>query len=282
MMSRAWVWLSQHLIPKNLSSAVVYRATRSRRAWLKRPLTRWFARTYQVDLSEAAATDLDSYATFNEFFTRELKAGARPIAGAPGVLVAPADGVLTEHGTIDGDRVYQAKGSVYTLGELLGERGAAVAALEGGRYFTIYLAPHNYHRVHAPLAARLIRTRYIPGARFSVSRATAAAIPRLFCRNERVVCWFETDYGTMVVVLVGALNVSSISTFADGEILSGAARDWRESQPRTVAAGAEIGRFNMGSTVVVLLGTNELSFAPAVGDGLAVQMGQALGAFARA
>jgi phosphatidylserine decarboxylase len=281
MMSRAWVWLSQHLIPKNLSSAVVYRATRSRRAWLKRPLTRWFARTYRVDMSEAANADLDSYATFNEFFTRELKAGARLIASAPSTLVAPADGILTEHGAIDGDRVYQAKGSAYTSSELLGENSAAVAALGGGRYFTIYLAPHNYHRVHAPLAARLIRTRYIPGARFSVSRATAAAIPKLFCRNERVVCWFETDYGTMAVVLVGELNVSSISTFAAGEIASGAPREWREPQPRAVAQGAEIGRFNMGSTVVVLLGANAFSFAAEACDGLAVRMGQALGAFPR-
>ncbi len=254
MASTGWVWLSQHLIPKNLSSAIVYRATRSRRAWLKRPLTRWFATTYGVDLTEAANADLDSYATFNEFFTRELKAGARPIAAEARTLVAPADGILTEHGAIDGDRLYQAKGRTYTLPELLGETGPAVTALEGGRYFTIYLAPHNYHRVHSPLAARLTRTRYIPGARFSVSRATAAAIPRLFCRNERVVCWFETDYGTMVVVFVGALNVSSISTFAHGEIASGAPRDWREPQPRAVALGDEIGRFNMGSTVVVLLG----------------------------
>jgi phosphatidylserine decarboxylase len=135
--------------------------------------------------------------------------------------------------------------------------------------------------VHAPLAARLIRTRYIPGARFSVSRATAAAIPKLVCRNERVVCWFETDYGTMAVVLVGALNVSSISTFAAGEIASGAPREWREPQPRAVAQGAEIGRFNMGSTVVVLLGANAFSFAAEACDGLAVRMGQALGAFPR-
>jgi phosphatidylserine decarboxylase len=279
MSSSAWVWLSQHLIPKNLSSAIVYRATRSRRAWLKRPLTRWFAKTYGVDLTEAANEDLDSYATFNEFFTRELRSGARPIATERGTLIAPADGVLTEHGAIDRGHVYQAKGRAYTLTELLGEMGPEVAALSGGRYFTIYLAPHNYHRVHAPLAARLIRTRYIPGARFSVSRATAAAIPRLFCRNERVISWFETDYGTMAVVFVGALNVSSISTFAQGEIASGKPRHWPESPPRPVAAGGEIGRFNMGSTVIVLLATDSFSFAPGVADGIAVRMGQALGAF---
>jgi phosphatidylserine decarboxylase len=271
--------MSQHLIPKNLSSAIVYRATRSRRAWLKRPLTRWFARTYRVDLGECANPDLDSYATFNEFFTRELKPGARPVAAGIGTLVAPADGVLTEHGAIDGDRAYQAKGLSYSLGELLGEGGPAVTALHGGRYFTIYLAPHNYHRVHAPLAARLTRTRYIPGARFSVSRATAAAIPRLFCRNERVVCWFDTDRGPMAVVFVGALNVSSISTFAHGEIASGRPRDWTEREPRDVAQGAEIGRFNMGSTVIVLLQDASFEFSRDVANGSAVRMGQALGAF---
>lgn len=275
----AWVWLTQHLLPKNLSSAVVYRATRSRRAWFKRPLTRWFARAYGIDLTEAANADLESYATFNEFFTRELKAGARPIAAGAHVAVAPADGLLTEHGAIESGRVYQAKGSAYTLTELLGETSPEVAALAGGRYFTIYLAPHNYHRVHSPLAAKLTRIRYIPGARFSVSRATAAAIPRLFCRNERVACWFETQHGMMVAVLVGALNVSSISTFAHGEIASGAAREWLEQPPRPVAAGQEIGRFNMGSTVVVLFESARFQFTRAAADGTAVRMGQALGTF---
>jgi len=279
MTSPAWVRLTQHLIPKDLSSAVVYHATRSRRAWLKVPLTRWFAKAYGVDMSEAANADLDSYATFNDFFTRELKAGARPIAAGSSTAISPADGVLTEHGPIKGGHLYQAKGSAYTLAELLGDGGAAVDAFEGGRYFTIYLAPHNYHRVHSPLDAQLLRTRYIPGARFSVSRATAAAIPRLFCRNERVVCWFETDLGPMIVVLVGALNVSSISTFAHGEIASGAARIWLEQQPRPVARGAEIGRFNMGSTVVVLLASDRFRFSSGLADGLAVRMGQALGAF---
>ena len=243
-------------------------------------MTRWFAKTYGVDLTEAANADLESYATFNEFFTRELKAGARPIATGADTIVAPADGILTEHGSIDGGHLYQAKGRPYTLTELLGETGSAVDALEGGRYFTIYLAPHNYHRVHAPLAAALRRTRYLPGARFSVSRATATAIPRLFCRNERVVCWFDTAHGTMVVGFVGALNVSSISTFARGEIMSGAPQLWVEEPPLPVARGAEIGRFNMGSTVVVMFSARNLSFVPGTADGLVIRMGQALGTIA--
>ncbi|HEY9181748.1 MAG TPA: archaetidylserine decarboxylase [Gammaproteobacteria bacterium] len=281
MTSPTWVWLTQHLLPKNAMSAIVYRATRSRRAWLRRPLVHWFARAYRVDLAEAANPDLDSYATFNEFFTRELAVGARAIETGPGLLVAPSDGVLTEHGAIDGDRLFQAKGQAYSLTELLGETTDEVAALRGGTYFTIYLAPHNYHRVHAPLTGHLTRTRYVPGTRFSVSRATAAAIPRLFCRNERAICWFDTERGPVVVVFVGALNVSSISTFTRGEIASGAPREWHEDPPRRVDAGAEIGRFNMGSTIVVLLGTRAFEFAASIENGAAVRMGQAIGAFTR-
>jgi len=275
MTSAAWVWLSQHLIPKNLSSSVVYRATRSRRRWLKGALIRWFARTYRVDLRDAANPDLESYATFNEFFTRALQPGSRPIEGSDDTLVAAADGVLTEHGGIESDRLLQAKGRDYSLAELLGETGAAVDALHGGSYLTIYLAPHNYHRVHSPLAGSLVRTRYIPGDRFSVSRATAAAIGRLFCRNERVVCWFDTAHGPLVVVFVGALNVSSIGTAAHGEIRSGATREWREREPRSFPRGQEIGRFNMGSTVIVLTSASA-AWRPGATLGTAVRMGEAL------
>ncbi|HVY64027.1 MAG TPA: archaetidylserine decarboxylase [Gammaproteobacteria bacterium] len=275
MTSAAWVWLSQHLIPKNLSSAVVYRATRSRRRWLTRPLIGWFARAYRVDLREAEVADLDAYASFNEFFTRRLRPGSRPIEGDARTLVAAADGVLTEHGSIARDRLLQAKGRDYSLADLLGETGSAVESLHDGTYATIYLAPHNYHRVHAPVAGSLVRTRYIPGDRFSVSRATAAAIGQLFCRNERVVCWFETAQGPMAVVFVGALNVSSISTFAHGEIPSGTAREWRELTPLPVQRGDEIGLFNMGSTVIVLMTANA-RWLPGTDSGSAVRMGQAL------
>jgi phosphatidylserine decarboxylase len=254
---------------------VVYHATRSRQRWLKRPLIRWFAHAYRIDLRDAADPDLDSYATFNEFFTRALLPGSRPIEGGPGTLVAAADGVLTEHGAIDSDRLLQAKGRDYSLAELVGETGAAVDALRGGSYLTIYLAPHNYHRVHAPLAGTLVRARYIPGDRFSVSRATAAAIGRLFCRNERVVCWFDTAHGPLVVVLVGALNVSSISTVTHGEIASGTPREWREPQPRSFPRGDEIGRFNMGSTVIVLASARA-AWRPDVTLGAAVRVGEAL------
>jgi phosphatidylserine decarboxylase len=242
-------------------------------------LTHWFASAYRVDMSEAANADLDSYATFNDFFTRALKPGARPIDGGADRIVAPADGVLTEFGTIDGDRLLQAKGIDYTLADLLGEDGAAVAALRGGSFFTIYLAPYDYHRVHAPLAGALERTRYIPGERFSVSRATAAVIKRLFCRNERAVCWFASAHGPVAVVLVGALNVSSISTLTQGEIASGPPQHWTEGVPPSVAQGAEIGRFNMGSTVVVLI-AGAVTWLAATKPGAKLRMGQALADFA--
>jgi phosphatidylserine decarboxylase len=277
MQSRRAVWLLQHLLPKDLSSSVAYRLARSRRAWLKDPLIRAFANAYRVDMSEAQYPDLAHYATFNEFFTRSLRAGARPIAPGADVVVSPADGTLTEHGTIDGDRLMQAKGIAYSLEELLGESGREVEALRGGSYFTIYLAPHNYHRVHSPLDANLRRTRYLPGRRFSVSRATAASIEGIFCRNERAACWFDTDAGPLVVVLVGALNVSSISTFNLGEIPSGRPLQWAETTDRPVARGAEIGRFNMGSTVIVLLGARELRWDPRVANGAQVSMGTPIG-----
>lgn len=277
MTSTARVRLLQHLLPKNLLSAIVYRLARSERGWIKAPLIRGFARGYGIDLADAELADLARYASFNAFFTRALKPGTRPIAGDEATVVAPADGVVTEFGTLDADRLLQAKGMSYSLGDLLGEDGDAARALHGGSYLTIYLAPHNYHRVHVPLAGALTRVRYVPGERFSVSRATAAAIERLFCRNERAVCWLDTHAGPMVVVLVGALNVSSVSVVGRGEIASGAGREWREEPPRPLARGAELGRFNLGSTVVVLFGRNAVRWDGSLTPGDAAVMGRALG-----
>jgi phosphatidylserine decarboxylase len=277
MTSKRAVWLVQHLLPKDLSSAAAYKLARSRRSWIKDPLIRAFARLYRVNMSEAQFPDLAHYATFNEFFTRALRSDARPIASGDDVVVSPADGMLTEHGTIDGDRLLQAKGIDYSLEELLGESGPEVRALHGGSYFTVYLAPHNYHRVHSPLDAALRRTRYLPGRRFSVSRSTAAAIDGIFCRNERAVCWFDSAAGPLIVVLVGALNVSSISTFNLGEIPSGRPLQWAETTPRPVARGAEIGRFNLGSTVIVLLGSRRMRWDERVANGVPIPMGAPVG-----
>jgi phosphatidylserine decarboxylase len=274
MTSATRVRLTQHLIPKNLVSAVIYRVARSEIGWLKKPLIEWFARAYRVDMTEAEEQNLASYPTFNAFFTRALKAGARPLAGDEDTVIAPADGVVTEFGTIEEGRLLQAKGRHYDLAALLGEEAPDLA---GGEFLTIYLAPHNYHRVHMPLGATLTRTRYLPGERFSVSVATAAVIDRLFCRNERVVCRFESAHGPMAVVLVGALNVSSISTINRGEIVSGNAQHWVEDPPLELARGGELGRFNMGSTVVLLFGPGVVRWDTQLSPGTAIMMGRALG-----
>jgi phosphatidylserine decarboxylase len=277
MTSGAGVSLFQHLLPKDLISAVMYRAARSKRRWIARPLIRWFAGTQRIDLAEAEQADLEHYPTFNAFFTRALRAGARVIEGGADTVVSPADGTLSEFGALDADTLLQAKGRGYSLAALLGESGARVDALLGGSYCTVYLSPRDYHRVHAPLDAALTRTRYIPGRRFSVSLATAASIDRVFCRNERAVCWFDTKWGPMVVVLVGALNVSSISTFSRGEIASGVPQLWEEPAPLRVARGAEIGRFNLGSTVVVLFARGAVRWDSRLATGMSLAMGAALG-----
>ena len=247
--------LIQQLLPQRLMGRLVYRLARCNRGWVSRPLIGWFARRYEVDLREAEHNRLENYASLNKFFTRRLKPGARPIAGDERTLISPVDGCLTQFGSADDGELIQAKGLHYRLEALLGEPTDRLATLMSGACATLYLAPHQYHRVHLPLAGALKRTRYIPGQRYSVNGHTAAVVPGLFCRNERVVCWFETAAGPMAVVLVGALNVSSISTAWLGEIASGRARVWDATghSGREFARGAEIGRFNLGSTVVFVL-----------------------------
>ena len=270
--------LIQHLLPQRLMGRLVYHLARCRRDWISQPLIGWFARRYAVDLAEAEHSRLESYASLNDFFTRRLKPGARPLARDERTLISPVDGFLTRFGTADGGEMIQAKGLHYRLEELLGEPLDRVGALASGSYATLYLAPHQYHRVHLPLAGTLQRTRYIPGKRFSVNAQTAAVVPRLLCRNERVVCWFETEVGPMAVVLVGALNVSSISTAWLGEIASGRARDWDAAglAQRDFGRGAEIGRFNLGSTVVFVLPPGQAAWRSELTPGQAVRMGQAL------
>lgn len=271
-----FVWL-QHLLPQALVSRVVYRVARSEARWLKDPLVRWFAKSYGVDLDEAENPDPAAYPTFNAFFTRELKSGARPIAPGATTVVSPVDGRLTEFGYAKSGQLLQAKGFEYALEELIGEGPVDARLFANGAFATIYLAPHDYHRVHMPLAAKLTATRYIPGRRFSVNAATTCGIKNLFCRNERVVCWFETERGPMVLVLVGALNVSSISTVNRGEIPSGPPRYWLEDPPVELAKGDEIGRFNLGSTVVLLFPDGNVEWTEDLRSGETLRLGLAIG-----
>jgi phosphatidylserine decarboxylase len=285
MRTGAWPSMQQAL-PQRLLGRIVYRISRSRLAWLKAPLIAWFARHYRVDLAEAESADLSAYPTFNAFFTRALHEDARPIDSDPEAVVSPADGRLTEFGAIESGQLIQAKGLHYAVDELLGEQANASADFErsaflaNGRFATIYLAPRDYHRVHMPIGARLLGARYVPGSRFTVNDAAASRIERLFCRNERLVAWFDAEGRTAVLVLVGALNVASIGTVSYGEIPSGKGRQWREHAPVPFAKGAEFGRFNLGSTVILLFEAGAMRFDSALYSGMRLAMGQRIGRLA--
>jgi phosphatidylserine decarboxylase len=231
-------------------------------------------------MSEAVDIDPYRYPTFNAFFTRALKPAARPIA-AGASIASPVDGMVSECGGIDGVLVLQAKGRRYTLTELLAEQGWA-QRFKDGSFATIYLAPFNYHRVHMPLRGRLLATVYVPGRLFSVNLATAERVPRLFARNERVVTLFESEYGQFALVLVGALNVGSIATVWAGDITPAARREVTHIRSSSVVLekGAELGRFNMGSTVILLFEANRAHWDPLLCAGSQVQLGQSLGRIA--
>jgi phosphatidylserine decarboxylase len=276
-MKRALLVRAQYLLPQRLLGRCIYRLSRSTRPAVKDPLIRWFARVNAIDLAEAERRELAEYDSFNDFFTRKLVAHARPIEGDATTLVSPADGFLTEFGTARDGFALQAKGMPYRLDELLGSVPEGCGGTPLGDFVTVYLAPQNYHRVHLPLAGTLRMTSYVPGRRFSVNRATVLGVPGLFCKNERVVCWFDTALGPMAVVLIGALNVSSIATSWLGEIHSGAARGWVPERPRSFERGAEIGRFNLGSTVVTVLPAAAVAWQSNLHDGQAVRVGMALG-----
>jgi phosphatidylserine decarboxylase len=228
-------------------------------------------------MNEAALARAEDYATFNDFFTRALKPGARPVDGSGDTIVAPCDGTLTELGTLERDAMLQAKGMTYSLAALLGEDSPEARTFVDGSYATIYLAPRDYHRVHTPVAGRLLRARYIPGDRYSVNAATARAVPELFCRNERVVCWLEADFGRVAVVLVGALNVSSISVAGRGEVPSGPAHVWQAPEPLRLSKGAELGRFNLGSTVIALFPRGAIRWDERLARGDRLRMGARVG-----
>jgi len=274
---RLFVWF-QYLLPQHSLSRLVLAATRVRTAWFKNWTIRAFLKLYRVDMTEAAESDPYRYGTFNEFFTRALKDGARPIASDEASIASPVDGCVSEAGTIDRDRLVQAKGRHYRLTELLAAQPWA-SRFEGGSFATIYLAPFNYHRVHMPLRGELKETVYVPGRLFSVNAATAQQVPGLFARNERILTLFDSDVGQFAVVLVGALNVGSMATVWAGDITPAARRVITRvpAPPTTLGKGAELGRFNMGSTVILLFEPNRVRWHPQVHAASTVRLGQALG-----
>jgi len=255
--TRLWAWL-QRILPHHLISGLVFRVTRWRAPWTSW-LIRRFARTFGVDLSEAAQSDPAAYPSFNAFFTRALAEDARPLEGDEGTWISPVDGRISQIGHVQSGNLLQAKGRDYTVLELLGGDEALAAEFADGSFATLYLSPGDYHRIHMPVAGRLTEMVHVPGRLFSVNTGTVAEIPRLFARNERLVCRFETDAGPMVMVLVGAINVSAIETVWAGLVTPSPQRQigrwvYREEDGLSIRLqrGAEMGRFNMGSTVIVL------------------------------
>ena len=271
----------QHVLPQHGLSRLVLAATRVRSPWFKNALIRGFLRLFRVDMGDAVEPDPLRYGSFNEFFTRALKDGARPIARATDAIACPVDGCVSEAGTIDGGRLLQAKNRHFELTDLLAEQPWA-SCFEGGSFATIYLAPFNYHRIHMPLRGELEETVYVPGRLFSVNAVTARHVPNLFARNERVLTLFATDYGRFALVLVGALNVGSMTTVWAGDITPAARRVVSRipGPPTTLEKGAELGRFNMGSTVILLFEPNRARWNPHVRAGSVVRLGESLGSLA--
>ncbi len=273
--------LPQYLLPHHLLSWLMQVATRLRwRPW-KNWQIKWVIRRYGVDMNEALEPEPTHYPHFNSFFTRALRGGVRPLAAGTDDILCPADGAISQLGAIREGRIFQAKGRDFTTVELLGGSIARAAPFENGRFVTVYLSPRDYHRVHMPIAGRLREMIHVPGRLFSVAPHTTRAIPRLFARNERVVSIFDTEAGPMAVILVGALFVASIETVWAGVVTPPRRREIRTWDYRdaslALTRGAELGRFNMGSTVIVLFGRGHAQWATQWQADNPVRMGQRLG-----
>ena len=267
-----------YVLPHHFISRLVFRLTRVQCPRLVPDAIRLFSKVFKVNLEEAVNPDPASYTTFNQFFTRPLKPELRPWAMAETALASPVDGRVSQLGKIEQGRIFQAKGHDYTVLELLGGDEARAAAFADGQFATIYLSPRDYHRIHMPLAGTLTEQVYVPGRLFSVAGHTVRTVPCLFARNERVVAMFDTEFGKMAMVLVGAINVAAIETVWDGLVTppQGWAVKRQVFADVQLAKGEEMGRFNMGSTVILLLENPHVAWAQGVSADAPVQLGQAL------
>jgi phosphatidylserine decarboxylase len=271
----------QRLAPQHLISRGAGLLASTSNPTIKNLFIRWFVDRYKVDMSEALEEDPTAYRNFNAFFTRALKPGARAIDPNVNSVISPADGAVSQLGRIESGRVFQAKGQTFSVLELLGGDAESASAFADGEFITVYLSPRDYHRVHMPFAGTLTKMTYVPGDLFSVNTVTAEEVPRLFARNERVVCHFNTSVGPMVVVLVGAMIVASIETTWAGlvaplrrKIIS---TRYADVQPVHLAKGDELGRFLLGSTAIVLFPRGTVSWNPDLAALEPVKMGEAIG-----
>ncbi|OAI13229.1 phosphatidylserine decarboxylase [Methylomonas lenta] len=273
--------LPQYVLPHHFLSGLMAKLTHCEHTLFKNQFIRLIIRLYGVNISEAKFQSLDHYPSFNHFFTRELKEGARPIAADANAIACPADGAVSQAGAIKDGRIFQAKGHDYTALELLGGDADRAKAFENGSFTTIYLSPKDYHRLHMPLAGTLKEMVHIPGRLFSVNNATVNAVPNLFARNERVACIFDTEAGPMALVLVGAIFVSSVETVWHGVVTPptiSEPRFWQyqDNAPK-LAKGEEMGRFNMGSTIIVLFGKDKIAWDETLAAGKPVKLGEQIG-----
>ncbi|MGZ4957907.1 MAG: archaetidylserine decarboxylase [Methylomonas sp.] len=273
--------LPQYLLPHHLLSHWMSKLTHCENSIWKNLFIRLIIRLYGVNMSEAKDSDIDHYASFNQFFTRQLKAGARPIAAARDAIACPADGVVSQSGAVSDGRIFQAKGHSFSALELLGGDAERAKPFAEGSFATIYLSPKDYHRLHMPLAGTLKEMVHVPGRLFSVNVATVGAVPNLFARNERVACIFDTEAGPMALILVGAIFVSSVETVWHGVVTPptlSEARCWQyHNDAPKLEKGEEMGRFNMGSTIIVLFGKDNVAWHEDFLAGKAVRLGETVG-----
>ncbi len=279
---RLFVFMQRHL-PQHLLSALMYRLARCEYSLWKNSLIRIFIWKFEVDMKIAAQAEPTGYRHFNDFFTRRLKCDVRPVDQAKSNVVSPVDGVISQAGKIDGDAMLQAKGKSYSLKALLANDESLRRSFMNGRFMTVYLSPRDYHRIHMPLSGRLVKMLYVPGDLFSVNEVTTAAVEQLFARNERIINVFNTQVGTMALIMIGAIFVGSMETVWAGQITPAGRReikqwDYDPASPEIkLDKGEEMGRFNLGSTVILLFEPGKCAWLDEMKAGRMLRMGQAIG-----
>lgn len=269
-----------YALPHHLISRIVFKLTRIK-SDLKNPVIRWFIKTFNVDMQDSIEQDITRFENFNAFFTRALKDGARPIDQDSHSICSPVDGTVSQGGAIENGRIFQAKGHDYSLNELLGNNPELCKPFENGQFVTIYLSPRDYHRIHMPVNGTLTAQVHVPGRLFSVAPHTVNTVPGIFARNERVSAFFDTELGPCAMVLVGAINVAAIETVWHGLVTPPAGKQaseilYNNEQRKSLDKGAEMGRFNMGSTVILLFG-NQINWNKDLSNGKTLLMGEKIG-----
>ncbi len=270
-----------YVLPHHLISRLVFKLTRIK-SDLKNPVIRWFIKTFNVDMQDAIEQDITRFENFNAFFTRALKIDARPIDQSSDSICSPVDGAVSHAGPIKDGRIFQAKGHDYSLNELLGNDPERCAPFKNGQFVTIYLSPRDYHRIHMPVSGELRAQVHVPGRLFSVAPHTVNTVPGIFARNERVAAFFDTEYGPCAMVLVGAINVAAIETVWHGLVTPPSGKQmseirYQDAESKSLEKGAEMGRFNMGSTVILLF-ANQISWNDDLTNGKTLRMGEKIGA----